>query len=359
MLRTDSVSYRFFCVYSEVDRLKTRRVAPNFGVKMKRLISFALLATLLVVAYAGDCSAQTKMQASGFNTAITSKGDAIWGPAPYEGVLLRVTQVTSTTVFYTEVMRGLGSSFGSQTLDDFAIHEYSLKGVKCSVLENNMQRRAISAFDVSVGKWTVATAWKGLLVVGDVIALVPKARLSESISLTVKNKATITAGSATCDTLFALTGHWRIEDLSAIVDVALQNSAHNRAWVVKIPQAADSVGKYTLLSKLVSTSNKAVGIRHTCALDTLIDAEETAVDIPYYVPKLHRRTGWVGTWKIGVDTTVTVVPPASWSYQLEIFSPLTFYICDTLSAAKTGSRIHTIRATPLGGDGNMIRRWHD
>ena len=142
---------------------------------MKRTINALIVLALILGSVSGvDAQSPNVFQNSGFKIGRVSSSDDVYGLFPAGGVLARVTTASSTTVFYVEVLKGLGGGVGSYTLDDVFVGSYQVRGISCYTAANEGTFQYISAYDVETGKLTVSTAWGTALVAGDVVSIEPK-----------------------------------------------------------------------------------------------------------------------------------------------------------------------------------------
>ena len=110
-------------------------------------------------------------QSSGFRVA-GIHGGRVMGMLPFTGVLIRVTEVvTTTTVFKAELLENMGLALGTATLDDLFNAGWKIKGIKTA--NNNGVIVDITDFATATGAVTTAAMSGGTYVVGDVLALAP------------------------------------------------------------------------------------------------------------------------------------------------------------------------------------------
>lgn len=141
--------------------------------EMKRYLQVGLILACLM-AVISPASAQSPFANSGFKTGhVDVSSNDLYSMFPASGVLVRVTSVTSTTVFYVEGLKGFRT--GTSTLDQVDSlfpGNYKLRGVSCFTTANEGFEVSISAYVSGSGKFTTS-AWGTALTKGDVLALVP------------------------------------------------------------------------------------------------------------------------------------------------------------------------------------------
>ncbi len=135
---------------------------------------FTVLAYLMAAASASfGAAGQSRLQNSGFLIGhVNTEGD-VYGAFPATGVLVRVTAVTSATVFRIELLREVGGGVGSYDLDSLFVAGYRLRGLRCATLANEGVWHIFTNFAVSSGQVTTTT-WGTALAVGDILVLEPR-----------------------------------------------------------------------------------------------------------------------------------------------------------------------------------------
>lgn len=140
---------------------------------MKRIISLLLAVALLGVV--SGVLAQSPQQNSGFRTGHVSSADDLWeGALPAGAVIVKVTAVTSTTVFYIEAIKGLtsGSTTTLAQIDSLYPGNFKFRGASCFTTANEGFEVEITAYVMGSGKVTTS-AWGTALTKGDYLFLMP------------------------------------------------------------------------------------------------------------------------------------------------------------------------------------------
>jgi len=189
---------------------------------MKRLFLLGLALMLL----AGMGWAQSPFANSGFKVGhVDVSSSDLYGMFPAEGVLVRVTSVTSATVFKVEGLAGfVTGSYGTATqVDSLFTGNYVLRGVSCFTTANEGVAQTITAYNKGSGQFTT-TAWGTALIRGDILALVPVSSLMAAAQyirvdtgVIVSNNDGVGWDSTMFHTVLNVTGIVRVQIMAEIV----------------------------------------------------------------------------------------------------------------------------------------------